>query len=103
MPQTFEINNAPLELLDVNELVLIHSNNAPMDTWLLDKLFPRRKSFTTNVVPIAELDIESDIAPLVAPAIAGRSFDRTTAIEVDHIKPAYLKPKNQVTPAESCF
>lgn len=101
MPQTFEINNAPLELLDVDELVLIHSNNAPMDTWLLDKLFPRRKSFTKNVVPIAELDIESDIAPLVAPEIAGHGFDRTTAIEVDHIKPAYLKPKNQVTPAES--
>lgn len=101
MPQSFVINNAPLELLGVDELALIHSNYAPMDTWLLDKLFPRRKSFTTNVVPVAELDTESDIAPLVAPQIAGKSFDRTNAIQVDHVKPAYLKPKNQVTPAEA--
>jgi hypothetical protein len=61
MPQTFEINNAPLELLDVNELVLIHSNNAPMDTWLLDKFF-HAVNHSLQMVPIAELDIESDIA-----------------------------------------
>ena len=99
MPQSFVINNAPLELLGVDELALIHSNYAPMDTWLLDKLFPRRKSFTTSTVPIAELETESDIAPLVAPQIPGKSFDRTTAIQVNHVTPAYLKPKNQVTPA----
>lgn len=99
MPQSFVINDAPLELLGVDELALIHSNYAPMDTWLLDKLFPRRKSFTTSTVPIAELETESDIAPLVAPQIPGKSFDRTTAIQVNHVTPAYLKPKNQVTPA----
>ncbi|ELO6156133.1 major capsid protein [Escherichia coli] len=99
MPQSFVINNAPLELLGVDELALIHSNYAPMDTWLLDKLFPRRKSFTTSTVPIAELETESDIAPLVAPQIPGKPFDRTTAIQVQHLNPAYLKPKNQVTPA----
>ncbi|EOR08325.1 major capsid protein [Acinetobacter tandoii] len=99
MPQSFVINNAPLELLGVDELALIHSNYAPMDTWLLDKLFPRRKSFTTSTVPIAELETESDIAPLVAPQIPGKPFDRTTAIQVQHLNPAYLKPKNQITPA----
>ncbi len=67
MPQSFTIDGAPLELLGVDELALIHSNYEPMDTWLLDKLFPRRKSFTTNVVPIAELETESDIAPLGCP------------------------------------
>ena len=99
MPQSFVINDAPLELLGVDELALIHSNYAPMDTWLLDKLFPRRKSFTTSTVPIAELETESDIAPLVAPQVPGKPFDRTTAIQVSHVNPAYLKPKNQVTPA----
>lgn len=99
MPQSFSIDGAPLELLGVDELALIHSNYEPMDTWLLDKLFPRRKSFTTNVVPIAELETESDIAPLVAPQVPGKPFDRTTAIQVSHVQPAYLKPKNQVTPA----
>ena len=101
MPQSFTIDGAPLELLGVDELALIHSNYEPMDTWLLDKLFPRRKSFTTNVVPIAELETESDIAPLVAPQIPGKPFDRNTAIQVSHVKPAYLKPKNQVTTSNS--
>ena len=40
MPQAFNIEGAPLELLDVGELALIHSNYRPMDTWLLDQLFP---------------------------------------------------------------
>lgn len=101
MPQTFELNGAPLDLLDVGELALIHSNNKPFDMWLLDTFFPRRKSFQRDVVPIAELDIESDIAPLVAPEVAGRAFDPRAAAKVDFVQPAYLKPKNQVTPATS--
>ena len=101
MAQTFEINGAPLELLDVNELALIHANNKPFDTWLLDKFFPNRKSFNLDVVPIAELDIQSDIAPLVAPHLHGQAFDPKSAVAVNFVKPAYLKPKNQVTPATS--
>lgn len=101
MPQQFTVNGAPLELLDIGELALIHENYAPMDSWLLDKFFPNRKSFNRDEVPIAELDIQSDLAPLVAPNIAGKAFDPRTAIPVDFVKPAYLKPKNQVTPADA--
>lgn len=99
MPQSFEINGAPLELLDVGELALIHSNYKPLDTWLIDKFFPQRRSFTQKTVPIAELDIQSDIAPLVSPSVAGKAFDPRTAIAVEFVTPAYLKPKNTVSPA----
>lgn len=101
MPQSFEVNGAPLELLDVGELALIHGNNDPMDTWLIDKFFPRRRSFPMKTVPIADLDIQSDIAPLVAPTVAGKAFDPSTAVAVNFVSPAYLKPKNMVTPGNA--
>lgn len=101
MPQIFEVNGAPLELLDVNELALIHTSYKPIDPWLLNTFFPNRRSFTMTKVPIAELDIKSDIAPLIASIYEGQAFDPSTAVQVDFVQPAYLKPKNQVRPAES--
>lgn len=101
MAQTFEVSGAPLELLDVGELAMMHRAYKPVDTWLIDTFFPQRKAFNRKDVPIAELDIKSDIAPLVSPDFAGKGFDPTTAIQVDFVLPAYLKPKNQVKPQES--
>ncbi|SPL70313.1 major capsid protein [Acinetobacter stercoris] len=101
MPQTFTIEGAPLELLDVGELALIHSNYKPMDTWLLDKLFPNRPVFDRDQVPLAELSTEHDLAPLVSPQQPGKPFDRTESSEVRFVKPAYYKPKNQVTLIDS--
>ena len=62
MPQSFNIDGTPLELLDVGELALIHSNYRPMDTWLLDRLFPNRPLFTRDDVPLAELSADHDLA-----------------------------------------
>lgn len=64
MPQSFTVNGAPLELLDVGELAIIHTNYKPMDTWLLDKLFPNRPSFDRDEVPLAEINTVHDLAPL---------------------------------------
>ncbi|MHA3082134.1 major capsid protein [Acinetobacter sp. ANC 5383] len=102
MAQNFDVSGAPLELLDVGELAMMHRAYKPVDTWLLDTFFPRRFAFNNKKqVPIAELDIHSDIAPLVAPKYAGKAFDPTTAIQVGFVDPAYLKPKNQVAPQEA--
>ena len=101
MPQAFNIEGTPLELLDVGELALIHSNYRPMDTWLLDQLFPNRPLFTRDDVPLAELSAEHDLAPLVSPQQPGKPFDTTQSGEVRHVKPAYYKPKNQVSPADT--
>ena len=101
MPQTFTINNAPIELLDVQEMVLVHELHRPLDTWLLDRFFPNTRGFARDEVPVAELSAEIDIAPLVAPTKAGKPFDPKTLTKADFVKPAYLKPKNQVTTSNS--
>lgn len=99
MPQSFTVNGAPLELLDVGELALIHTNYKPMDTWLLDKFFPNRPAFDRDEVPLAEINTVHDLAPLVAPHQPGKPFDTKRAAKVDFVQPAYYKPKNMVTPA----
>lgn len=101
MPQSFTVNGAPLELLDVGELALIHTNHKPMDTWLTDKFYPNRPSFDRDEVPLAELNTVHDLAPLVSPHQPGKSFDTKRAAKVDFVKPAYYKPKNIVTLATS--
>ena len=101
MPQSFIIDGAPLELLDVGELALIHSNHKPMDTWLLDKFFPNRPSFDRDEVPLAEINTVHDLAPLVSPHQPGKPFDTKRAAKVDFVQPAYYKPKNMVTLATS--
>lgn len=101
MPQIFDIQGAPLELLDVGELALIHSNYKPVDTWFLDKFFPNRPLFERKDVPLAEISSDHDLAPLVSPKNAGKAFDSSQSGEVRYVKPAYYKPKNQVTPADA--
>lgn len=101
MPQEFIINNAPVELLDVNEMILVHESHQPLDTWLLDRFFPNSRGFSRDEVPVGELSAEIDIAPLVAPTEPGQAFDPKTLAQVDFVKPAYLKPKNQVTTSNS--
>lgn len=101
MPQTFTINNASLELLDVSEMVLVHEAHKPLDLWLLNKFFPNLRGFARDEVPIAELSAEIDVAPLVYYTEAGVPFDPETATKVDFVQPAYLKPKNMVTPSNS--
>lgn len=97
MAQTFQVNNAPMELLDIGELTMVHQSYKPLDTWLLDKFFPNQRGIPLDKVPVGELSASIDVAPLVAPHLPGRPFDAKTAVKVDHILPAYLKPKNQVT------
>ncbi|HHW53382.1 major capsid protein [Acinetobacter towneri] len=101
MAQTFTVNGAPLELLDVGELALIHNNYKPMDTWILDTFFPNRPTFNRDEVPLAEISTVHDLAPLVSPHHPGKPFDTKRAAKVDFVTPAYYKPKNMVTQATS--
>lgn len=101
MAQTFTVNGAPLELLDVGELALIHSNYKPMDTWIVDTFFPNRPAFDRDEVPMAEINTVHDLAPLVSPQQPGKPFDTTRAAKAEFVQPAYYKPKNMVTPATS--
>ncbi len=45
MSQTFTFQNAPVELLDIPQLVLLTDKTKKVDTWLMDKFFPQRVSY----------------------------------------------------------
>ncbi|WP_180005168.1 MULTISPECIES: major capsid protein [unclassified Acinetobacter] len=97
MAQTFQVNGAPMELLDIGELTMVHQSYEPLDTWLLDRFFPNLRGIPLDKVPVGELSSSIDVAPLVASHLPGQPFNTETAVKVDHVLPAYLKPKNQVT------
>ena len=50
MSQTFTFQNAPVELLDVPQLVLLTDTTQKVDTWLMDRFFPQRVSYTKKEV-----------------------------------------------------
>ena len=46
MSQSFTFQNAPVELLDVPQLVLLTDTTQKVDTLLMDRFFPQRVSYT---------------------------------------------------------
>ena len=54
MSQSFTFQNAPVELLDVPQLVLLTDTTQKVDTWLIDRFFPQRVSYTKKEVPVGE-------------------------------------------------
>ena len=92
------VSGAPLELLEIPQLLAIHSLRNQIDPWVLNTFFPNRASFAAKEVPVASLKTYSVIAPLVAPSIKGRPIDGKGQADVKFIKPAYLKPTGTVTP-----
>lgn len=52
MGQIFTFQEAPVELLDVPQLVLLTDTTQKVDTWLIDRFFPQRVSYNKNVVPV---------------------------------------------------
>jgi hypothetical protein len=99
MSQIFQVNDAPLELLDVDQLASLFDATKKIDTWLIDTFFPRRRVFnSTDSIPVADISDVVDIAPLVASHLPGKAFDRNSLISVNYVPTAYYKPKNQVTP-----
>lgn len=99
MSQTFTFQNAPVELLDVPQLVLLTDTTQKVDTWLMDRFFPQRASFNDKVVPVGELNTATPLAPFVTPSAGARPIKVGESGEVRFVKPAYLKPMMTVTPA----
>lgn len=93
------VSGAPLELLEIPQLLAIHSMRHTIDPWVLNTFFPNRASFAAEQVPVASLKTYSVIAPLVAPSVKGRPIDGKGQADVKFIKPAYLKPTGTVTPS----
>lgn len=93
------ISGAPLDLLDVGQLLAVHDLRNTLDTWVLDTFFPNRQNFARTDVPVADLYTVSPIAPFVAPSVKGRPIQSKGVLNAKFIKPAYLKPSQTITPA----
>ena len=100
MSQSFTFQNAPVELLDVPQLVLLTDTTQKVDTWLMDRFFPQRVSYTKKEVPVGELNTATPLAPFVTPTAAGRQIKVCESGNVKFVKPAYLKPMMTVMPSE---
>lgn len=101
MSQSFTFQNMPVELLDVPQLVLLTDTTQRVDTWLMDRFFPQRVSYTEDVVPVGELNTATPLAPFVTPTAAGRQIKVGESGKVKSVKPAYLKPMMTITPSKS--
>jgi hypothetical protein len=100
MSQSFTFQNAPVELLDVPQLVLLTDTTQKVDTWLMDRFFPQRVSYTKTDVPVGELKTATPLAPFVTPTAAGRQIKVGESGNVKFVKPAYLKPMMTVMPSD---
>lgn len=100
MGQIFTFQEAPVELLDVPQLVLLTDTTQKVDTWLIDRFFPQRVSYNKNVVPVGELNTATPLAPFVTPNAGARPIKVEESGHVQFVKPAYLKPMTTVTPAD---
>ena len=100
MGQIFTFQEAPVELLDVPQLVLLTDTTQKVDTWLMDRFFPQRVSYNKKEVPVGELSTATPLAPFVTPNTGARPIKVEESGEVQFVKPAYLKPMVTVTPAD---
>lgn len=100
MGQIFTFNNAPVELLDIPQLVLLTDKMKKVDTWIVDRFFPQRVAYNKDVVPVGELNTATPLAPFVNPNVGARAINVAESGQVDFVKPAYLKPMMTVTPAD---
>lgn len=100
MSTSFTFQNAPVELLDIPQLVLLTDTTKKVDTWLMDRFFPQRVSYSKKEVPVGELNTATPLAPFVSPNVAGRQINVAESGKVGFVKPAYLKPMVTIVPSD---
>ncbi|MCL5769312.1 major capsid protein [Acinetobacter sp. ANC5681] len=100
MSTSFTFQNAPVELLDIPQLVLLTDTTKKVDTWLMDRFFPQRVSYSKKEVPVGELNTATPLAPFVSPNVAGRQINIAESGKVGFVKPAYLKPMVTIVPSD---
>jgi Phage major capsid protein E len=91
-------NNVAVELPNVQDIVVLNQKLNPIDSWLLDTFFPRRVNFDKDYINLGDIETEEPLAPFVAPCVEGRPISSQGTANVTTIRPAYLKPKESITP-----
>lgn len=99
MTITVNVQGQPFELLDTNELAIIHNKTKSTDNWLLSTFFPNKVAFANkDAVPLDELDTSQPLAPFVSPLAQGKPISTQGEFSRKYIKAPYLKPADVVTP-----
>jgi hypothetical protein len=101
MTQKIEISGITTELLAIDEIMVLNNAQRTVSTWLLDTFFPRRMTFQSSHVPVAELGLDNPVAPYVSPCVEGRPLRRNGSANVQFVEAAYLKAKDVIEPCTS--
>lgn len=86
-----------MELYDTRTLLGVMQEMEPPSTYWLDLCFPTEITFDTEEILFEKITNSRRLAPFVAPSAQGKPIYQRGGT-VDVFKPAYVKPKDAVTP-----
>lgn len=99
MSININVQGQPLNILDENNLAIVHNKTKPVDNWLLSTFFGRKVSFNgKDAVPLDELETSQPLAPFVSPMAQGKPIISQGSFNREYVKAPYLKPAGMVTP-----
>lgn len=86
-----------MDLYSTAELRKVIVDSRPPVQYFLDRLYREQMNFTTEEIMFDELRLGRRMAPFVAPNLQGRVLKRS-GFYTKMFRPAYVKPKDAVTP-----
>ena len=86
-----------MDLYSTAELRKVIVDSRPPVQYFLDRLYREQMNFTTEEIMFDELHLGRRMAPFVAPNLQGRVLKRS-GFYTKMFRPAYVKPKDAVTP-----
>lgn len=87
----------PFQLYDTHTLLEVQEHLDPMPSFWLDLLFGEELRFESEWIDLEKIEGHRTLAPLVIPTAEGVPIYKRAA-EAKRFRPAYLKPKDSVTP-----
>ena len=88
-----------MEMYSTAELLGVVETIAPQTSFWLPNFFPRALNFTTEEIFFDKVTKNRNLAPFVAPNVQGKPM-MNRGFKTDSFKPAYVKPKDPITPSE---
>ncbi len=86
-----------MDILTTTQLMGIYRHIPSFSTFFLDHFFPNAINSNTKEIAFDKLVEDLDLAPFVSPMVAGK-VQRTKGGVLKTFEPAYVKPKDVVTP-----
>lgn len=86
-----------MEMYTTTELLGVVETIPPQISFWLPNYFPRAVNFTTEEIFFDKVSTNRNLAPFVAPNVQGKPM-RQRGYKTESFKPAYIKPKDAITP-----